>query len=223
MTHVTADPLPAPAPEPPFGYLDAVGGQPILPVASTAWQAAAAQAWSDPARLHHAGRRAGLVLDAARASIAASLGIRPPDVFFTSSGPTAVAIAIQGLLDAVSQRRVIASAVESLAVLSPARRWASDLDLVPVSGTGQRDVAAFDAALASPAGLACVQAANAEVGTRQPTAVAHGLARARGVPLLVHAVQVLGRGAVPQDWAVLCAAARDWELMHAMLRRQLVP
>ena len=103
MTHVTADPtpgpLPEPPPEPPFGYLDAVGGQPLLPVALPAWQAAAAQAWSDPARLHHAGRQAGLILDAARASIAANLGVRPQEVFFTSSGPTAVGIAIQGLLD----------------------------------------------------------------------------------------------------------------------------
>ena len=214
MTHVTADPtpgpLPEPQPEPPFGYLDAVGGQPLLPVALPAWQAATAQAWSDPARLHHAGRRAGLVLDAARASIAASLGIRPAEVFFTSSGPTSVGIAIQGLLDAGSERRVIASAVESLAVLSPARRWASSLDLVPVSGTGQLDIGAFDSALAAPAGLACVQAANGEVGTRQPTAAARALAQAHGVPLLVHAVQVIGRGAVPQDWDVLCASARDW-------------
>ncbi|MCX6431458.1 MAG: aminotransferase class V-fold PLP-dependent enzyme [Actinobacteria bacterium] len=206
----SSGPLPQPSPEPPFGYLDAVGGQPLLPVALPAWQAASAQAWSDPARLHHAGRRAGMILDAARASIAASLGVRPPEVFFTSSGPTAVGAAIQGLLDGAADRRVVATAVESLAVLSPARRWASDLDLVPVDRTGRLDIAAFEEVLARPTDLACVQAANAEVGTRQPLDGALALARSHGVPLLVHAVQVIGRGAVPQDWDVLCASARDW-------------
>ena len=68
MTIDAAGTLPEPAPVPPPGYLDAVGGQPLLPVARRAWDAAAEQAWSDPARRHHEGRRAGLVLDAASAA-----------------------------------------------------------------------------------------------------------------------------------------------------------
>ena len=203
--------LPEPAPEPPAGYLDAVGGQPLLPVARAAWLAASGQAWSDPARLHHEGRRTGLVLDAARASIAASLGVRPAEVFLTTSGPTAIGTAVQGMVESSpGSRRVVASAVESLAVLSPAGRWADALDVVPVDGTGRLDLDALAAALASPAALACVQAANPEVGTRQPLAAAAGLARAAGVPLLVHAVQVIGREAVPTEWDLLAASARDW-------------
>ena len=93
MVVVTAEPrrhpFPEPAPRPPTGYLDAVAGQPLLPAARQAWLAAAELAWSDPARLHHEGRRAGMVLDAARASVAGYLGVRPEEVFFTSSGPTA--------------------------------------------------------------------------------------------------------------------------------------
>jgi cysteine desulfurase len=153
-----------------------------------------------------------MVLDAARASVATSLGVRPQEVFFTSSGPTAVGTAVQGLLEAsrTGSGRVVASAVESLAVLSPVRRWAADLELVPVSRTGAIDLASLAEALARPTALACIQAANGEVGTRQPLAAVHDLTRSAGVPLLVHAVQVIGRGPVPQDWDVLAAAARDW-------------
>lgn len=204
-------PLPDPAPRPPAGYLDAVAGQPILPVARQAWLAAAEQAWSDPARLHHDGRRAGMVLDAARASLATSLGVRPADVFFTSSGPTAVQLALAGLLQArPGPSRVVASAVESLAVLDPARRLADEVDLAPVDSVGRLDLAAFESALNRPTAVACVQAANAEVGTRQPLGDAAAVARAQGVPLVVMAVQVIGRDAVPQDWDVLTASARDW-------------
>ena len=117
--------LPEPGPHPPGGYLDSVAGQPLLPVARQAWLAAQEQAWSDPARLHHPGRRAGLVLDSARASIAASLGVRPEEVFLTSSGPTAVAVAVQALLARGRTGRAVIGSVESLAVSSPCDRWAA--------------------------------------------------------------------------------------------------
>lgn len=214
MSSVTAQPpataLPEPAPRPPSGYLDAVAGQPLLPVARQAWLAAAEQAWSDPARLHHAGRRAGLVLDAARASIAAGLGVRPDEVFLTSSGPTAAGAAVQGLMARGRTGRAVTSAVESLAVASPAERWADVVEVVPVDRGGRIDLEALALALATPADLVCVQAANGEVGTRQPLAEVAAAARAAGVPLLVHAVQVIGRGPVPADWDVLVTSARDW-------------
>lgn len=211
---VTAQPpatvLPEPVPRPPSGYLDAVAGQPLLPVARQAWLAAVEQGWSDPARLHHVGRRTGLVLDAARSSIAASLGVRPDEVFLTSSGPTAAGTAVQGLLARGSTGRAIVSSVESLAITSPAHRWATAVDTVPVDRTGRIDVEALSRALEAPADLVCVQAANGEVGTRQPLAEVAAATRAAGVPLLVHAVQVIGRGPVPVDWDVLAASARDW-------------
>ncbi len=192
------------------GYLDAVGGQPLLPAARQAWLAAAGQAWSDPARLHHEGRRTGLVLDAARASIASSLGVDPDEVFLTTSGPTAVGIAVTGLLGRSPVSRAVCSAVESLAVLSPARGGADEVDLVDVDDHGRMSLDAFAAALTRPASLAAVQVANPEVGTRQPLARAHEIARDAGVPLLAHAVQVVGRGPFPSSWDVLAASARDW-------------
>jgi len=213
---VPADPspaaLPEPVPGPPDGYLDAVGGQPILPAALAAWRTAAAQAWSDPARLHHAGRRAGMMLDAARASIAEGLDVRPAEVYFTSSGPTAVATAVQGLIDGRSRvsRRAVVSAVEGMAVVTPVERWAEEVDTVGVDPTGRISLAGLAEALAVPAALACVQAANAEVGTRQPVESAAELTRAAGVPLLVHAIQVIGREPVAPGWDVLAASARDW-------------
>lgn len=216
VTPVSTDPLgsplPDPAPQPPGGYLDAVGGQQHLPVAQRAWLAASAQAWSDPARLHHLGRRSGMVLDAARASIATSLGVRPAEVFFTSSGPTAVSAAVAGLVEGRSRisGRVIAGAVESMAVLSPVRHWSADVDLAPVDRAGRVDLAALEERLTRPAALTCVQAANAEVGSLQPLEAVAALAREADCPLLVHALQIVGRLPVPDAWDVLAASARDW-------------
>ena len=197
-----------PRAHPPAGYLDAVGGQPLAEPARRAWLAAAEQAWSDPARLHHQGRRAGLLLDTARQSIAASLGIDRDEAYWTSSGPTAVATALQGLLRRGG--RLAASGVESLAVLSPARALASEVELIAVDRDGRIDLADLDRVLADPPAALAVQAANPEVGTRQPLAEVHERARRAGVPLLVHAVQVIGRDPMPVHWDVLAASARDW-------------
>lgn len=204
--------LPAPAPSPPAGYLDAVGGQPILPVASLAWTAAVDQTWADPARLHHRGRRAGMVLDAARASVAATIGVRPDEVYFTASGPVSIAAAVAGMAQGRARvsTRIIASAVESMALMEAVTTASSELTLVPVDANGRVDLEQWTRALAEPAALACLQAANAEVGTRQPITLAARIAHERGVPLLVDATQVVGRDLIPADWDLLTASARDW-------------
>lgn len=197
-------------PTPPAGYLDAVGGQPLSDRTRRAWLAAAEQAWSDPARLHHEGRRAGLVLDAAREGMARALGVHRDEVHWTSSGPTAVATALAGLVGRDRQGGIAASAVESLAVLSPARSLDPDLDVIPVDDTGRVSMEGVEQALHRDPAVLAVQAANPEVGTRQPLDEVHRLARAAGVPLLVHAVQVIGRGPLAGNWDVLAASARDW-------------
>ena len=211
------------SPQPPAGYLDAVGGQPLHPAARDAWLAASEQGWADPARLHTRGRRAGMLLDAARASIATVVGVRPADVFLASSGSAALAAAITGVRDGRRRvsARVIASSVESMAVLSAAG-WhpesaeslegqpLPDLSLVPVDSLGRVDVEAFRLALETPVAVACLQAANAEVGTRQPIEEVHEWAQLRGTPLVVDATQVIGRDPVPTAWDILTGSARDW-------------
>lgn len=205
--------LPAPAPTPPFGYLDAVAGQPMLPAARQGWAAAADLAWSDPARLHHVGRRAGAVLDAARASLAQALGARPEDVALVSSGPTGLALALQGLVGhsrgSHGPPRILVGAVESLAVTEPASRL-GEVVRVPVDRHGRVDLDAWADLLSPGAGVACLQAANGEVGTRQPLVEAAALARQAGVPLLVHCIQSIGHDPAPPVGDVLVASARDW-------------
>lgn len=199
---------------PPLGYLDAVAGQPMLPAARRAWEAAADLAWSDPARLHHEGRRAGAVLDAARASLGQALGARADDVALVASGPAGLALALQGLVGRTGQQgggrpRIIVGAAESLAVSEPAGRL-GEVIAVPVDRDGRVDLQAWSEQLARGAAVACLQAANGEVATRQPLAQAAALARQAGIPLLVHCIQTVGHDDAPPDGDVLVASARDW-------------
>lgn len=198
--------------------LDAASG-PLHPVAQQTLVAALDAGWADPARLHAEGRRAAALLDRAREVVAAGLGVRPPEVSFLPSGPTALARAVDGVLYAAGRRgaRTVASAVEHSAILVPGRARAARsagadaFAEVPVSRTGAVELDAWAEALTVAGTVAAVlQAANGEVGTRQPLEAARALTQPSGIPLVVDATASLGRDDVPTAWDVLVGDARSW-------------
>ena len=192
------------------GFLDAAGGQPILPAAAAALALARDEAWADPTRLHHAGRRAGALLDAARASLASSLTalqvqgaapVRPEEVFLTGSPARARRLAL-ALASAAGPGPLAISAVEATTLLDLAEA-SGDCRIVPVDAFGRADPDGFRGAATR-----VLQAANPEVGTRQPVDV---VAENEGTgPLIVDAAQTIGHAPLPSGWTTLLASARDW-------------
>lgn len=173
------------------------------------------EGWADPGRLYREGRRARLLLDAAREAAAEAVGCRADEVVFTSSGTRAVHAGVAGAL--AGRRRVgrhlIVSAVEHSSVLHSAEAFEAEggaVTRVGVSRAGAVDPSAYAAALRADTALACLQSANHEVGTVQPVAEVAEACRAAGVPLLVDAAQSLGWGPVPEGWSLLTASAHKW-------------
>ncbi|MDQ1044804.1 cysteine desulfurase [Streptomyces sp. V4I2] len=173
------------------------------------------EGWADPARLYREGRRARMLLDAAREAAAEAVGCRPDELAFTPSGTRAVHSGIAGAL--AGRRRVgrhlIVSAVEHSSVLHSAEVHQADggsVTEVPVLRSGAVTVEAYAEALRPDTALACLQSANHEVGTEQPVAGVAEVCRAAGVPLLVDAAQSLGWGRVEGDWSLLAASAHKW-------------
>jgi cysteine desulfurase len=202
-------------PSPPAGYLDAAAGEPLHPAAREAWLAAVEDGWADPSRLYAGARRARLLLDDARESVAATLGCRADEVSFTGSGTQAVHLGVTGLALGRRRagRRTVASAVEHSSVLHALRALdvdGADTMLVGVDRTGRVDAGEFVAALTDGTAFACLQPANQEVGTAQPLAEIAVACERLGVPLLVDAAQSVGRAQPPQGWSVLAASAHKW-------------
>ncbi|MFJ5267050.1 cysteine desulfurase/sulfurtransferase TusA family protein [Streptomyces sp. NPDC088358] len=198
-----------------MAYFDAASAAPLHPVARQALQASLDEGWADPARLYREGRRARLLLDAAREAAADAVGCRPDELVFTSSGTRAVHSGIEGAL--AGRRRVgshlIVSAVEHSSVLHSAEvheTAGGTVTRVPVDRTGAVSPAAYADALRPDTALACLQSANHEVGTEQPVAAVARACRAAGVPLLVDAAQSLGWGRIEGDWSLLTASAHKW-------------
>ncbi len=202
---------------PPLGLLDAIAGVPLSPGVIAAWQSAATQAYSDPARMHHAGRKSGLLLESARTSIAHSLGVPQQNVFFAASAPDAIRAAIVSIyrLRSAVSNQVLVGAVESMAVLGSAQALPG-VQVVTIDCDAKGEIS-IDSLLKSleqaPAGgpaLVCLQVANAEVGTRQPFEQVLAACRERGVPLIADSTAVFTHDQFPADFDVLIAPARDW-------------
>jgi cysteine desulfurase len=196
-------------------YFDAASAAPLHPVARQALLASLDEGWADPSRLYREGRRARLLLDAAREAAAEAVGCRPDELVFTTSGTRAVHSGIAGALGGRRRlgRHLIVSAVEHSSVLHAAESHEADggtVTRVGVDRTGAVDPSAYAAALRPDTALACLQSANHEVGTEQPVAEVAAACRAAGVPLLVDAAQSLGWGPVAEGWSLLTASAHKW-------------
>ncbi|MEI7033862.1 cysteine desulfurase/sulfurtransferase TusA family protein [Streptomyces pratensis] len=196
-------------------YFDAASAAPLHPVARQALLAALDEGWADPARLYREGRRARLLLDAARESAAEAVGCRPDELVFTPSGTASVHAAIAGALSGRRRvgRHLVVSAVEHSSVLhaAAAHEAAGGTSAeVPVDRSGAVDPAAYAGALRADTALACLQSANHEVGTEQPVAEVAARCADAGVPLLVDAAQSLGWGPTPDGWSLLTGSAHKW-------------
>ncbi|MEV4194257.1 cysteine desulfurase family protein, partial [Streptomyces toxytricini] len=196
-------------------YFDTASTAPLHPVARQALAAALDEGWADPARLYREGRRAALLLDAAREAAAEAVGCRPDELVFTPSGTQAVHSGVAGALAGRRRtgRHLVVSAVEHSSVLHAADVHAAaggSVAQVPVDRTGAVTAGGYADALTASTALACLQSANHEVGTVQPVAEVADVCAEAGVPLLVDAAQSLAWGPVEGAWSVLAASAHKW-------------
>ncbi|OKI05160.1 cysteine desulfurase [Streptomyces sp. CB02923] len=198
-----------------MSYFDAASAVPLHPVAREALLASLDEGWADPARPYREGRRARLLLDAAREAAAEAVGCRPDELVFTPSGTQAVHSAMSGTLAARRRvgRHLVHSAVEHSSVLHAAavhEAAGGSVSEVGVDRTGRADAGDLAAALRPDTALTVLQSANHEVGTEQPVEEAAAACREAGVPLLVDAAQSLPWGPVGGAWSLLTGSAHKW-------------
>ncbi|MCP4202170.1 MAG: cysteine desulfurase [bacterium] len=160
----------------------------------------------NPSSVHSFGRRAREAVDAARETLARSLGGLPPEYVFTASGTEANNAVVLGLahmaadrakgLPEGSGRHLVISALEHPSILRAAERLESSgvrVTRVPPSSSGVVDSAELTGALDDDSFLVCLMLANNEVGTIQCVQEVALACRERGVPVLCDAVQAVGK------------------------------
>ena len=168
-------------------YLDHAATTPLSPAAWRAMEPYLKEHFGNPSEPHAAGRAARAGLDAARESVAATLGCAVGEVVFTGGGSEADNLAVLGRL--ASGGRVVASAIEHPAVREPLLAYRGEVAWAPVTADGVVDMAALAALVRPGDALCCVMGANNVTGAIQPVDEIAALCAERGVPLHVDAVQ----------------------------------
>src|SRR5687767_8654340 len=143
-------------------YLDNNASTPLDPAVREAMDSAV-DLYGNPSSVHSDGRRARRAIEEARAEVAALVGAEPDEIFFTSGGTEANAMAIFGST-AGQTGRVVTTAVEHPSVRETLARLEEGGAIEAVSvrpePTGALDFAKVLDAATSGALLVSVMAAN---------------------------------------------------------------
>ena len=192
MTEQNMDPI----------YLDYAATTPVRAEVREAMLPLLTENFGNASSVHRWGRNAKARLEDARARIASAIGASPTEIIFTRGGTEADNLAILGRSRLEPGLGVACTAIEHRAVLNPARQAEEEgapLTLFPVGMDGVVDLAAVEAALATPLAVLSVMWANNEVGSIQPIDRVAELSAEADVIFHSDAIQALGKVDVRVD------------------------
>ena len=187
-------------------YLDHAATTPLDPEALSAMMPYLTERFGNPSSIYRLGQEARAAIDAARGAVADVLGCAPAELLFTSGATESDNLAVKGIAwrrrlerdRTAPMPHVVTTAIEHHAVLYAAtalERQGFAVTSVFPDADGIIDPRDIDAAIRPETCLVSVMYANNETGGIQPVAEIGRMARQRGIPFHVDAVQ--GAGLLP--------------------------
>jgi cysteine desulfurase len=177
-------------------YLDHNASTPVHPEVLAEMLPYFSERFGNPSSAHGFGREARAALDTARERVASFLKVGPEEIVFTSGGTESDNLGVKGLAWARGRGHLITSRIEHHAVLR-ACQWLEsqgfEVTYVGVDEYGLVDPDDVKRAIRPDTIGISIMHANSEVGTIQPVAEIGAIARERGVPFHVDAVQTFGK------------------------------
>lgn len=183
-------------------YLDHNASTPVHPEVVAEMVPYFGEVFGNPSSVHGFGRAAREAVDTARDRVAAFLRARPDEIVFTSGGTESDNFGVKGLAWARGRGHLITSKVEHHAVLRTCQALEAQgftVSYLPVDETGMIDPDDVRRALRTDTIGISIMHANSEVGTIQPVRAIGAIARERGIPFHVDAVQTFGKVEIDVD------------------------
>src|ERR1700730_707993 len=181
-------------------YLDHNASTPVHPEVVAAMLPYFGERFGNPSSVHGFGREAREGLETAREQVAHFLRVGKDEVVFTSGGTESDNMAVKGVAMARRQGHIITSKIEHHAVLRAVETLESQgfaATYLDVDGYGMVDPDALRRAIRPHKILISLMHATSEIGTIQPARQLGAVARERGIPFHMDAVQTFGK--VPID------------------------
>jgi cysteine desulfurase len=161
--------------------------------------------FGDPSSRSHAwGWAAEEAVDRARDQVAALIGARPEEIYFTSGATESDNLAIKGIAHAYKEQgqHIVTQQTEHRAILDACRTLEQEgftITYLPVDRHGLVAPGAVREAITNQTILVSIMHANNEVGTVQPLAEIGAIVKARGILFHSDAVQTVGKIACNVD------------------------
>ena len=183
-------------------YFDNAGTTAAKPEVLEAILPYLAQQYGNASSIHAVGREARKAVEKARTQVAAAIGAKPEEIYFTAGGTEGDNWAVKGAAFAHNQkgRHIITSAIEHHAVLHSCQwlqKQGFEITYLPVDAQGRVSPNHVEKAIRPDTILITLMMANNEIGTIQPIAEIGAIARVHKVLFHTDAVQAVG--AVPID------------------------
>lgn len=156
--------------------------------------------YGNPSSLHSMGFRAEREITAARGNVAALIGAKPEEIYFTSGGTESNNIALFGAAHALQKRgrRIVTTAIEHPSVLNTMKQLEKEnfeVVYLKPDGTGKIQPEQIFEAVTPDTILVSMMCVNNEVGTILPLEAVSAAIAAAKAPALFHvdAVQAFGK------------------------------
>ncbi len=178
-------------------FLDYASATPVDPIVVATMAPYLSDCFYNPSSLYAGARAVRQAIDAARTTIATSIGAHADEIIFTSGGTEADNLALLGVVAAStkSSMHIIVSKIEHQAILNTAsamEKKGVKVSYAPVNEQGLVDLKALDSLITADTILISVMLANNEIGVVQPIKEIAKLARRHNVLLHTDASQALG-------------------------------
>ena len=179
-------------------YFDNNATTQVAPEAFEAMKPYLTELYGNPSSIHSFGSGVGRKIQAAREKVAALLGASDPiEVVFTSCGTESDNSAIRGILESRPEKRhIVTTQVEHPAVFGLCQQLEKKgyrVTWLHVDGDGVMDLDELRDSLTDDTALVSVMAANNETGVIFPFEAVGEIAKAKGIPFHVDAVQAAGK------------------------------
>lgn len=180
-----------------FVYADNAATTPVLPAVREAMMPFFGEIYGNPSSLYGKGQEALSYLQEAREKIAAILGCKPAEIFFTSCGSESDNWAIKGAAHSYEKKgkHLITTKIEHHAVLHTMEALEKEGFEVTYLGVGSDGIISLDeleAAIRPDTTVIEIMYANNEIGTIQPIKEAAEIAHKHGCVFITDAVQAIG-------------------------------
>lgn len=181
-----------------FVYADNAATTAVSPEVFEAMKPWLGPKWGNPSSLHRLGREAAIALEDARTRIAACLGAKPREIYFTSCGSESGNWAVKGAAYAGRKKgktHIITSKIEHHAMLHACEALERDgftVTYVGVDSEGFVSVEEIKAAISDKTAVVAIMLANNEIGTIEPIAEIAKIAHEHGALMFTDAVQAFG-------------------------------